>query len=349
MDMPKKLWFSLLMTLCWFALPASTFFVPQISAAQVLGIHILHPAEIPEAADLIKTADNADAWSYVTIPLSLADLEKESEWQEAFIQASELKINPIVRLTTRFNSDQNAWEIPTRADILALFDFLRELPWPHEKKYLIVFNEPNHQTEWGGTIDPTAYASTLEFVTDWAHTENMAYQILPAAMDLAAPNGSATMEALTFLNKMYETNPEVFQKIDYWNSHSYPNPAFSAPATKTGQNSLHGFEHELKWLAQKTERELKVFITETGWEENATTRNKLAGYYATANKDIWSDESVVAVTPFVFKGDPGPFSKFSMIDKDGSTTRQYAAYATQIAQTTLAAKKELENLSVTSF
>lgn len=303
----------------------------RASAGQVLGVHILHPAEIEEAASLIKNDLNQETWSYVTVPLSLDDLDKKDEWQKAFDTCRTQKIKPIVRLTTTFDSQLNAWVIPNRAQIISYFTFLNSLRWPTDQRLIIVFNEVNHAAEWGGQINPGNYAGILSFVADWAHTENKGYLVLPAAMDLAASNTATTQEAFAFLNQMLEGEPGVFSKIDFWNSHSYPNPAFSSAPTKVGQNSLTGFTHELAWLKQKTGRDLKVFITETGWEENNTTRNKLYNYYSYAAKNIWNDARVIAVTPFVLKGDPGPFSKFTLIDKDGQTSRQYDALANAIS------------------
>lgn len=304
----------------------SVFFsATPLFAGQVLGVHILHPAEMEEAATLIKNEYNQDDWSYVTMTLSLEDLAKKDEWQKAFDQAKNYKIKPIVRLVTRFDSEKNAWAVPTRAEIVSYFSFLNSLTWPTENKLLIAFNEVNHASEWGGSLNPGQYAGILSFVADWAHTENNHYLILPAAMDLAANNSGNTREAFAYLNQMLEGEPDVFSKIDFWNSHSYPNPAFSSAPQKTGQNSLSGFAYELDWLKEKTGRELKVFITETGWEENSKTKNKLYNYYSYAAEKIWTDERIVAVTPFVLKGDPGPFSKFTLIKGDNQTTIQYTA------------------------
>lgn len=296
-------------------------------AGQVLGVHILHPAEMEDAAALIKNEYNQESWSYVTIPLALADLNRQEDWQKAFNQAKANKIKPIVRLVSRYDATNDAWAIPNRAEIISYFTFLNSLTWPTEEKLIIVFNEVNHAKEWGNTLDPGIYAQTLEFTADWAHTENNGYLILPAAMDLAAPNGSETKEAFTFLNQMLESHPQIFSKIDFWNSHSYPNPGFSASPTRTGQNSLSGFLNELTWLERKTSLTPKVFITETGWEENARTRNQLYNYYEYAAEEIWNNERVVAVTPFVLKGDPGPYSKFTLLDKDNQPSKQYHALA----------------------
>ncbi len=314
-----------------------------IQAQEVLGVHILHPAEISDAAKLIKNEFNTDSWSYVTLPLSLNDLDKHHEWQTAFNYAKEKKINPLIRFVTRFDPDKNAWAIPTRGEIMSYFTFLNQLDWPDEKRYLIIFNEPNHFSEWGGVSDPASYAEILSFTADWAHTENENYRVLPAAMDLAAPNGSTTTEAFTYLNAMFAAQPDVFTKIDYWNSHSYPNPAFSAPANRTGQNSLRGFTYELAWLAEKTNLTPKVFITETGWTENTRTKRHLFNYYAYANEHIWSDERIMAVTPFILKGDPGPFTHFSLIDQHGQPKLQYDALAEIIKKNSQANQIEISD------
>lgn len=289
----------------------------------VYGIHLMNTGELDRAVELLNPAPNDD-WNYVTVPLTLADLEKTDEWKHFFAQAREKKVIPIVRLMTRF--DNGAWQVPSKKDVVELFSFLGKQEWPTDKKYVIAFNEVNHAKEWGGTIDPQSYVDSLRFTADWAHSEGLNYQVLPAAMDLAAPNGAATKEAFTYLNEMLAYDPHIFDKIDYWNSHSYPNPAFSSSPTKTDKNSMRGFTHELAFLKEKTAKDFQTFVTETGWEENAATRRWLTSYYQYTSDNIWSDERVIAVTPFVLQGDPGPFSRFSFIDKDGKPTNQYRAY-----------------------
>lgn len=295
----------------------------------VYGIHLLHPGELDQATKLLKPIES-DTWHYVTIPLTLEDLKKESEWQEFFRKSKEKKIIPIVRLMTKF--ENGAWKVPNKKEIVDMFAFLKKLEWPTDKKYVIVFNEVNHAKEWGGTIDPESYTDVLRFTADWAHTENMNYQVLPAAMDLAAPNGSATKEAFEYLRQMLAYDPEILNKVDYWNSHSYPNPGFSSSPERTEKNSMRGFNHELAFVKEKTGRDLQTFITETGWSENGATRRNLNAYYMYTAQHIWSDERVIAATPFILQGDPGPFSGFSFIDRNGQPTAQYHAYQDIIRQ-----------------
>lgn len=301
--------------------------VARAEEVSKVGIHILSPADIDSANQLL-TVEGSDQWRYVTIPFTLDDVDKTDEWQGFFNQAREKKIIPLVRLATRF--DNGAWTVPTRQDSVRLISALSKLEWPTNERYIIVFNEVNQSKEWGGTIDPAEYTRTLEFVSNWARSENKNYIILPAAMDLAAPNGSQTEEAFKYLDGMYQADSDVFSYIDKWNSHSYPNPGFSAAPQRTGKNSLRGFEHELAYLKQKTNKDYDVYITETGWEDNRTTSRWLTSYYQYAMKNIWSNPQVKAVTPFVLKGAPGPFANFSFLSNDDKPTRQYVAFRSMI-------------------
>ncbi|NCN45023.1 MAG: hypothetical protein COU63_00400 [Candidatus Pacebacteria bacterium CG10_big_fil_rev_8_21_14_0_10_36_11] len=298
--------------------------VSAYAKTDVLGVHILNPSEIVQARDLFteKSGDELQ-WQYLTVPLSLADLNKTEEWRQFFQQARELHFIPIVRLVTRF--EDGAWQIPDRKEITSYFQFLNQFEWPTVERYIIVFNEVNHAQEWGNSLDPAGYAEILSFTTDWAHSEGKNYMVLPAAMDLAAPNGRNTMEAFNFLEQMNRANDKVLAKVDYWNSHSYPNPDFSSSPTRTAQNSIRGFEHELSFVKHKTNRDFQVFITETGWRNTRFTERWLGSYYTYALQHVWSKPEVKGVTFFILKGDPGPFAEFGFFDRDNKPTTQFFA------------------------
>jgi len=298
---------------------------PKARAGEVLGIHVLHPGELPKAARLLKTDKNKDLWQYVTIPLALEDVKKQEEWQQFFDQAKELRLRPMVRLVTKF--ENGAWRAPTRKDIVDLISFLERLQWPDpDQQIVIVMNEPNHRAEWGGQIDPEGYADILAFAADWMRTSKQQFVVLPAGMDLAAPNGPTTMDAFVYLARALRAHPELLEKLDGWTSHSYPNPAFMGKATDTGRASIRGYQHELKFLARYTKKELPVYITETGWVDARTTARWLSAYYEYAAVNVWSDPRVKAVTPFLLQGAPGPFENFSFYDADGRPTRHFEAY-----------------------
>lgn len=316
--LPLLIWF-----LGVFAVPA------QAEKGSVLGIHILNTGEIPQAQQLLQ-ADQTDSWHYVTIPLSLDDIQKHDEWQNFFWEAKKARVIPVVRLVTKF--ENGSWKVPTKRNITDVIKFLSDLEWPTAERHIIVFNEVNHAKEWGGAIDPDSYAETLRFTSQWAHSEEKNYIVLPAAMDLAATTGGETLEAFAYLDKMYQTDNEIFSYVDVWNSHSYPNPGFSASPERTAKNSLRGFQYELAYVKEKTGRDLQTFITETGWAENGATRRWLDEYYKYAAEHVWSDPRVIAVTPFILRGDPGPFSMFTFLDKNNKPTTQYQAYAAIIRQ-----------------
>ncbi len=127
------------------------------------------------------------------------------------------------------------------------------------------------------------------------------------------------------MKNMVLEDSSIFSYIDAWNSHSYPNPGFSASPLLSGKNSLRGFEHELAFLDQYLEKKLPVYITETGWVETKKTGGWLSQYYKYAVQHIWSDVQVKAVTPFVLNGAPGTFEEFSFYDKNGNPTKQFYA------------------------
>ncbi|PIR58908.1 MAG: hypothetical protein COU69_02960 [Candidatus Pacebacteria bacterium CG10_big_fil_rev_8_21_14_0_10_56_10] len=314
----------------------------QAVEGQVLGVHILHPEELELAKELVApssqtspvlAADNDDNnhnattsspdWHYVTIPLPLSELEHPDKWQAFFNQAKELKVIPVVRLATEFRN--GAWQVPTRRQIVDQISFLSELDWPTDRRHLVVYNEVNHAAEWGGSTDPAGYADVLNFTSNWAASEPVEYVVMPAALDLAAPNGRHTQEAFSFWRQVLAHRPDALSAIDVWNSHSYPNPGFAASPLNDGRNSLRGFQHELAFIKEQTGRELQVIITETGWKDSLVTRPWLESYYTYALQHIWSDPRVLAVTPFVLRGDPGPFSGFTFLDRHNQPTAHYFA------------------------
>lgn len=318
---PLKVILKILSSICLIFL--SFFFQPQpiSAAAEVLGVHILNINEIKNFRQLFTD----EQWRFVTVPLTLNDLDKQKDWQAFFDQAEKEKIIPVIRLSTRFNTELAVWEIPSRKDIVNFSDFLSSLDWHQNEKFVIIFNEVNHAKEWGGKIDPPSYAAILEFSSSWFKSEGKNYKILPAAMDLAANNSYETMEAFTYLNQLYASDTNIFKSIDYWNSHSYPNPGFSSSPTRTAKNSLRGFLYELDFLREKTGNDYQVFITETGWTSSTATNYYLDNYYLYALQHIWSDPRVKAVTPFVMKGSPGPFAAFSFFDDQDKATIQVFA------------------------
>ncbi len=307
---------------------ASWLFSPSPALAiegKILGVHILNPRDFDYAVQLFKQGGMASEWHFLTVPLTLNDMNELEYWQDFFNKCKKHKFIPIVRLATRVNN--GVWDKPNRRQIVGMFHFMDQLEWPTNERFIIVFNEVNHAKEWGDEIDPRAYAQIFEFTASWAHTEPANYRVLPAAMDLAAPDGPETMEAFNYLDQMHAHNSEIFDYADIWNSHSYPNPAFSSSPTRTQQDSLRGFEHELNYLKNKTGRSYKVIITETGWVANRLTRPWLTQYYLYAMQHVWTHPDVIGVTPFLLRGAPGPFTTFSFFDENNQPTQIFDSFS----------------------
>lgn len=300
------------------------FAAPTVQAASV-GMHVLRPEELHDVVQQYEKYRDTSTPLYITIPFSYDDAKQLQRWQEAFDYAQEQNVVPIVRLATQFNPEINAWEVPNRFQLMQLIMAVDSLQWPQEKRHVIVFNETNHHAEWGGQANPEEFAQLSSFAFDWLNTESDTYVVLPAAMDLAAPNGPTTMEAFTYWNRALAEEPDLLTKIDAWNSHSYPNPGFVGSPTATAQNSLYGYKHEREWYQNHVSETLPIFITETGWDASKLSKSRLQYNYEVAQREAWSDQDIVAITPFLFAGSPGPFAGFSFIDEGKNPTPQWSA------------------------
>jgi hypothetical protein len=127
------------------------------------------------------------------------------------------------------------------------------------------------------------------------------------------------MDESFFLKKMITTEPNLFDNLNGWVSHSYPNPGFAGRETDTGRGTINTFDWELNYLKNLgVTKDLPVFITETGWSNQKIDNNKITLMYDYAFKNVWNDPRVVAVTPFILNYPQDPFSEFSWQKGDGT-------------------------------
>lgn len=282
------------------------------------GVHILFPDEIQNASRVINSRGD---WGYVTIPLQSGDRNLE-KWQKFMSDAKTLHVIPIIRLANYAYTD--FWLEPSLADVLDFANFLNTLDWPTKNRYVILFNEPNQAKEWGGRVDPSGYASLAWDAIDIFKSLSSEFFILNAGFDVSLPNSSDSMDAYSYLGLMENARPGIFQKFDAWNSHSYPNPNFtSGPLNKT-RYGISSFEHELSFLQNNfSVYGKKVFVTETGWNQNVLPANLVADYFELAFKNIWNKDYIVAVTPFLLSANQGPFTKFSWMTNENKPNAIY--------------------------
>lgn len=291
-----------------------------------VGIHILFPEEIFDAAALVNASGGE--WGYVLIPIQSGDKDL-IKWQTFMDNAKKLHVIPIIRLATEgdyFNT--KVWRKPNFSDIVDFANFLGSLNWPTKNRYVVVYNEVNRGDEWGGDANPAEYAEILSYATTFFKYISPDFFIISAGLDNAAPSqGSTYMNEYEFLKQMQQNMPDVFKQIDGIGSHSYPNPGFSQPPTSKSQMSIASFSFEKSLIDSLSDKNLPIFITETGWSKNAVGDGLAAQYYKQAFLSVWNDPSIVAVTPFLLKAGGGPFTQFSFLNTDGSNSQIYKSVA----------------------
>lgn len=296
---------------------------PLATPNNKFGIHILFPGEISEAAKLINS--NGGEWGYVTIPIQAGDRDLV-KWQKFMEDAKKYHVIPLIRLATEgdyFNT--KVWRKPKLEDVLDFANFLDSLDWPIKNRYVIIFNEVNRSDEWGGQANPSEYAEILNYAASVFKLKNPDFFVISAGLDnAAANNANLTFNEYNFLKIMNDEIPGIFERIDGLASHSYPNPAFSSSPAKSDKESVASFKHETNLIQTFTNnKNLPVFITETGWSKKNVSESIISQYYKDVFSNVWSDENIVAVTPFLLRATAGPFTFFSFINKDGTPDMQY--------------------------
>jgi hypothetical protein len=284
------------------------------------GIYVLNTADLEKAANLVNS--NGGDWGYVTLVIRKDEMVN-SQWQDIFDKLRRLHLIPIVRIATI--QDKNGWQVPDSDDIDDWADFLDSLNWVIKNRYIIIGNEPNHASEWGGKIDPEGYSDYYIEFAKALKNKSEDFFVIPAGLDASAPNNETHMSETTFLTRVLEANEDYFNYVDGWSSHSYPNPEFAGSAYDTGRGTVRTFEWELDYLKSLgIEKDLPVFITETGWAHSGVLRRDgipdeeyISDNIKIAFENAWNNDRIVAVTPFVLNYKEEPFEKFSWVKSNG--------------------------------
>lgn len=290
------------------------------------GIHVADPSNLDHASALLNSSGGD--WGYVTIviPQNERNLEK---WQDIFDKMRRLHLIPIVRIATTLEGD--IWKKPVLEDIPSWVDFLDSLNWVVKNRYVVLFNEPNHAKEWGGSINPEEYARLLSTFSDKLREKSADFFILPAGLDTSSPNSSNTLDMERYVQRMKTEVPTIFEKIDGWTSHSYPNPGFSGSPYSSGRGTIRSYNWELNLLKQLgLNRAIPVFITETGWPHkeginyngNYFSETQTSSFMEEAYLNAWNENYIVAITPFLLSYQSYPFDNFSWMKPDGTTFYQ---------------------------
>ncbi len=301
---------------------AQAIYDPSSKPNNIVGIHILFPSELQDAAKLVNSSGGD--WGYITIPIQSTDLNIQ-KWQSFMDDCRKFHLIPIIRLATNgdyFN--QSSWEKPNDYNVLDFANFLNSLNWPTKNRYVIVYNEPNRGDEWGGAPNASEYAGILDYAVHAFKERSDDFFILSAGLDNASDNVSGqSINEYTFMRQMDAAVPGIFGEIDGIASHSYPNPGFSQPPLSYGYEGVSSFKYEENLASYLGNKNLPVFITETGWTDNQIPESVQAIYYKESFNSIWNDKDVIAVTPFLLTAGAGPFEQFSFINGSSDKSQKY--------------------------
>lgn len=300
------------------------------------GIHLAVATEedLQEAAQLLNSGGGD--WGYVTLVIEEKDRQRE-KWQRVFDQMRALHLIPIVRLAT--SMEGGSWRRPKVEDAQNWADFLDSLNWVIKNRYLVLFNEPNRADEWGGGVDPEDYGKVAFEFAKALKEKNPDFFIMMAGFDAAAPGKPPNYEdEEVFLRKMIaglaKEKKEIFAYLDGWASHSYPNHGFVGSPYGVGRNSVRTYLWELAVLgSQGVEKNLPVFITETGWphaegksyKTEFYSQNEVADNFRIMFGRLLDDPKVLAITPFILNYQGEPFDHFSW-RKLGNSLDYYPQY-----------------------
>lgn len=301
-----------------FAKSAEAIVDPLASPNNKFGIHIISAVkdESSPAAELVNSSGGD--WGYITVLIESKNRDKD-KWQTFFDDLRRKHLIPIVRLATEPEKDY--WKKPYDGEEEAWADFLDNLNWPTKNRYITIYNEPNQGQEWAGTVDPKSYAEVLDKTITALKNKNSDFFVMNAGFDASAPfKLPIYMDEETFLVQMEKAVPGIFNKLDGWVSHSYPNPGFSGSPTDTGKGTIRTWLWEAQVLRSLgVVKNLPVFITETGWkhaegidfDKSLPLAEVTSNYYKTAFETAWNSERIMAVTPFLLNYQENPFDHFS--------------------------------------
>lgn len=275
-------------------------------------------------ADKLVNSNGGD-WGYVLIPYNVKDRDSD-RWKRVFTDVNKRHLIPIVQL----------WDVDPKdykEDTIEAAAFLNSFLWPVKEHYISVYNEPNDDRFWKNDANPKNYAHVLEFTINAFKRENPDFFIMNGALNSSAPEGNGYINAVSFLYQMNQEIPGIFEELDGWASHSYPQPNFAGNPYDTGLWSIKAYDSELNYLKNTlgVKKDLPVFITETGWAHaegknyngSYVTAKKAAEYIKTAYEQVWlKDTRVRAVTPFTILYS-APHDHFSWINDDGVPYEQY--------------------------
>jgi len=152
-----------------------------------------------------------------------------------------------------------------------LANFVREFAarFKGRIKYIVIWNEPNTNFEWGyRPVDPAGYVRMLQAVYPAAKQGNPEVQILAGALApvLAPPGATDAMNDLEYLQKMYAAGAKDYFDILAVHAYGWKSPADEPPSADRVNFRRTELLHDI--MAQNGDGAKYVMITEGGWNDH---------------------------------------------------------------------------------
>ncbi len=201
--------------------------------------------------------------------------------------------------------------------------------------YVQIWNEPNMDSEWGGSANPGEYAHFLEQAAGAIRSiGDPRIKVLNGPL---APGGN--ISPVRFMDGMFSSDPNSLWAFDLWAAHPYPSnhpPEFNRHRGTSGSSRLtiDSYLPQLERLADWGRPNVDVFISETGYGLGDPTdplyppinETNRAEYIQRAFRDYWQGwPEVHGVAPFELSDPKGEWAVWDWIAPNGLHHPQYDA------------------------
>lgn len=135
--------------------------------------------------------------------------------------------------------------------------------------YIIIWNEPNTNFEWGERpVDPAAYTRLLTIAFARAKEANPGVKILGGALapNLAQPGSTDTMNDLEYLDKMYAAGAKDNFDILAVHAYGWKAPADEPPSPNVINLRRTELLHDI--MQKNGDGDKHIIITEGGWNDH---------------------------------------------------------------------------------
>jgi hypothetical protein len=294
---------------------------PNITANNKYGIHITDESDILDAATLVNSTGGD--WGYVTFVIR-SDERDTHRWQQFFDKLRKAHLIPIVRIASK--QGPGYWEKLNIDEIDGWATFLSSLNWVIQNRYVIVGNEVNLGSEWGGKADPNEYADYYFSFSQKLKDKSGDFFVMPSSLESTAKTNKTDIDEKDFIDQMINHKNNVFNNIDGLASHSYP---YNEIGSNDNRGTLKHFEWELNLLKNVgISKNIPVFITETGWMHGKgnLSESEISAAIDKTNLTVWNDDRIIAITPFLLNYKNHPFDVFSWISANGTRYSFFNVY-----------------------